>query len=129
MYASNRGYVEIVRLLLDRPEIDIDNIDKEGETALMRASNSDRAEIVKSLIYGNAVIPNTTFIKSCMPRIIEIINTGMKCWSKITHIFHPQYFRSEVFQWLLVCNRIKFNKDIRIMVIKELGNLFLQRFL
>ena len=50
MWASIEGNTEIVRLLLERPEIDVNMQDKYGYTALIWASRYGREEIVKLLL-------------------------------------------------------------------------------
>ncbi|OQS00091.1 ankyrin-1-like [Thraustotheca clavata] len=54
--ASKRGHREIVRLLL--PLADIDQLDKDGESAIMKAVSKDEIEIVQML----APISNLNFI-------------------------------------------------------------------
>ena len=48
--ASAKGYVEIVRMMLEKPEIDVNLQDKDGWTAIMRASRWGYTEIVKLLL-------------------------------------------------------------------------------
>ena len=45
MYASDSGHTEIVRMLLERPEILVNLQDEDGYTALMRASLNGHTEI------------------------------------------------------------------------------------
>ena len=46
MRASYRGHTEVVKLLLERPEIDVNVQNSRGDTALMWASWNDHTEIV-----------------------------------------------------------------------------------
>ena len=49
MYASERGFEDIVRYLLNQKGIDINARDSGGKTALIYATEKGRAEIVKLL--------------------------------------------------------------------------------
>jgi ankyrin repeat protein len=50
IYASSRGHEEIVKLLLARPEININHADKDVDTALTIALDKGHVEIVKLLL-------------------------------------------------------------------------------
>ena len=41
----------------------------------------------------------------------------------MVHKYYPEIFKVEVFQWVLICTRVKFNKDVKILVINKLSNL------
>ena len=48
-YAADRGLLDIVKLFVER-KIDLNQRDKEGKTALIYATISNRAEMVKYLL-------------------------------------------------------------------------------
>ena len=49
IWASRNGYGEVVKMLLERNDIDVNQGDRDGDTALLRASWNGRNDIVELL--------------------------------------------------------------------------------
>ena len=56
LIASEKGYSEIVKLLLDQEKIDVNVVDYFGESSLIKASEHGHLEIVKLLLQNNAKV-------------------------------------------------------------------------
>lgn len=56
LIASEKGYSEIVKLLLDQEKIDVNVVDSFGEPSLIKASEHGHLEIVKLLLQNNAKV-------------------------------------------------------------------------
>ena len=130
--ACSRGHYDIVKLLL-----------KEGadpsvneSQALRDACRGQYYNIVKLLLKDGRVDPSDNPFgyhdsyeicdKNGYDDIYKLLSewTNFKMlntWSKEVHKFYPQKFQNEVYQWLLVCKRLKFNKDVKMMVVGELA--------
>ena len=61
MVASHKGNIGIVKLLLDRKDIDVNSKSNDGWTALMIASQEENIDIVKLLLDRNTCYCNTSF--------------------------------------------------------------------
>jgi len=129
-YASYDNYVdiEVVKVLLEG-----------GANVNIEANNSDtpligatiyggESELIKLLIYHGAKIPNNCIIDEyANEEVKDILNNYVKylpSWNFLVHHFYPKKFRDDVFQWLLVCYKLKFNKDIKSMIITNLSELY-----
>jgi ankyrin repeat protein len=60
MYASQKGHVEVVRLLLAREGVEVNKTEQDGATALMVASDCGHVDVVRLLLSREGVEVNKT---------------------------------------------------------------------
>ncbi|KAI8079401.1 ankyrin repeat-containing domain protein, partial [Thamnidium elegans] len=53
-FAASRGHVNLVQFLIQSCQVDIDAIDKEGETALLKAAYAGHLSVIQYLVQSNA---------------------------------------------------------------------------
>merc|ERR1712228_988202 len=69
-----RGHVEVVRVLLSHPNIDIDYKDLSGVTALWAACQNNNSEVVELLLHPRNVVVQTAVDNHGHQRVVSLTN-------------------------------------------------------